>query len=129
MAANLAAVSGAVDCCVVNSWCLISWSGRLPFIVGVVVQRVAKDERGRPAARRATQLVPTRELREWKELQLAKPKDYSSARSSCASTGSKIAASSFSGLFTRVLIGHIFMAAAGYGKSSPRGSGSSVDSQ
>ena len=37
--------------------------------------------------------------------------------------------SSFSGLFTRVLIGHIFIAAAGNGTSSPRGSGSSVESQ
>ena len=38
-----------------------------------------------------------------------------------ASTGSNIDVSSFSGLFTRVLIGHIFMAAAGNGTSSPWG--------
>jgi hypothetical protein len=49
--------------------------------------------------------------------------------SSSPSTRSNIDASSFAGLFTRVLIGYIFMAAAGNGTGSQRGSGSSVESQ
>ena len=42
---------------------------------------------------------------------------------------SKIAASSFSGLFTRVEIGHIVIGSAGKGTSKSRGSGSRGDSQ
>ena len=43
-----------------------------------------------------------------------------------SSTRSKIEASSFSGLFTLVEIGHIVIGPAGYGTNKSRGSGSSV---
>ena len=49
--------------------------------------------------------------------------------SSGSSTRSKIEASSFSGLFTRVEIGHIVMGSDGKGTRRSRGSGSRGESQ
>ena len=43
--------------------------------------------------------------------------------------GSNIEASSFAGLFTRVLIGHIFISSDGKGTNKSRGSGSMLASQ
>jgi hypothetical protein len=48
------------------------------------------------------------------------------AASVATSIGSTIAASSFSGLLTRVEIGHIRIGAAGNGRIRSRGSGSSL---
>jgi len=42
------------------------------------------------------------------------------------STGSTVDASSFSGLFTRVEIGHIRISSAGHGRIRSRGSGTSL---
>jgi hypothetical protein len=55
------------------------------------------------------------------------PKRGRYAASVVNSTGSRIEGSSFSGLLTRVEIGHIRIRSAGYGRIKSRGSGCSVN--
>ena len=54
---------------------------------------------------------------------------YDGRSASSALAGSKMPSSSFSGLFTRVLIGHMRISSDGNGTNRPRGSGSMLASQ